>query len=180
MVKPLSKLKETSSNLSMFVKALNLLSNTARKSLLNVSLKRKFALSSVSNHGDFEWIDPKSEDEVVNVSYILKDGTNMKIRGKVGDNVMYLAHRYDIPLEGACEASLACSTCHVYVDRKYLDKLPEPLDEEEDMLDLAPFLKENSRLGCQITLQKDLEGMILTLPRATANFYVDGHVPEPH
>lgn len=48
------------------------------------------------------------------------------------------------------------------------------------MLDLAPFLKENSRLGCQIILNKDLEGMVVKLPRATANFYVDGHVPEPH
>ena len=51
------------------------------------------------------------------------------MRGKVGDNVLYLAHRYKIPLEGACEASLACSTCHVYVDHAYLDKLPEPKEE---------------------------------------------------
>ena len=48
---------------------------------------------------------------------------------------------------GACEASLACSTCHVYVHENYLDKLPEPLEEEDDMLDQAVFLKENSRLG---------------------------------
>ena len=58
-----------------------------------------------------------------------KDGSEVKIKGKVGDNVMYLAHRYQIPLEGACEASLACSTCHVYVKEEYLDKLPEPKDE---------------------------------------------------
>jgi len=77
---------------------------------------------------------------------MLKDGNQLKIKGKVGDNVMYLAHRYQIPLEGACEASLACSTCHVYVDQDYFDKLPTPKDEEEDMLDLAPFLKPNSRL----------------------------------
>ncbi len=48
------------------------------------------------------------------------------------------------------------------------------------MLDLAPVLKPNSRLSCQIILKKDLEGMTLTLPRITRNFYVDGHVPEPH
>lgn len=48
---------------------------------------------------------------------------------------------------GACEASLACSTCHVYVDDDYFDALPEPLEEEEDMLDLAVFLKDTSRLG---------------------------------
>ena len=49
-------------------------------------------------------------------------------------------------LKGACEASLACSTCHAYVDLKHFDMLPEPKEEEEDMLDLAPFLKTNSRL----------------------------------
>lgn len=48
------------------------------------------------------------------------------------------------------------------------------------MLDLAPVLKPNSRLSCQIILNKDLEGITVTLPRITRNFYVDGHVPEPH
>lgn len=51
------------------------------------------------------------------------------------------ACRHSIEMEGACEASLACSTCHVYVDNKYFDLLPEPKEEEEDMLDMAPFLK---------------------------------------
>ncbi|KAK8743090.1 hypothetical protein OTU49_001519 [Cherax quadricarinatus] len=81
---------------------------------------------------------------------------------------------------GACEASLACSTCHVYVDDEYIEKLPEPLEEEEDMLDLAVFLRNNSRLGCQIILTKELDGLTLRLPQATRNFYVDGHVPKPH
>ncbi|KNC82941.1 hypothetical protein SARC_04788 [Sphaeroforma arctica JP610] len=131
-------------------------------------------------HGDFEWEDPKSEDEVVNVSVILRDGTEKVIRGKVGDNLLYLCHRYDVPMEGACEASLACSTCHVYVDEDYLDTLPEAEEEEEDMLDMAVQLKENSRLGCQIRLTKELEGLKVELPKATRNFYVDGHVPTPH
>lgn len=48
---------------------------------------------------------------------------------------------------GACEASLACTTCHVYVDHDFLDILPEATETEEDLLDQAPFLKENSRLG---------------------------------
>lgn len=50
-------------------------------------------------------------------------------------------------MEGACEASLACTTCHVYVRQDYMDKLPIAEEKEEDLLDLAPFLKENSRLG---------------------------------
>lgn len=48
---------------------------------------------------------------------------------------------------GACEASLACTTCHVYIPFDYLDKLPESDEKEDDLLDMAPFLKENSRLG---------------------------------
>ncbi|XP_030047768.1 ferredoxin-2, mitochondrial isoform X2 [Microcaecilia unicolor] len=80
----------------------------------------------------------------------------------------------------ACEASLACSTCHVYVNEKFLDKLPDPDEREEDMLDMAPLLQENSRLGCQIILTKELDGAEFTLPKITRNFYVDGHVPKPH
>ncbi|KAK7101329.1 adrenodoxin-like protein 1, mitochondrial [Littorina saxatilis] len=131
-------------------------------------------------HGEYEWQDPKSEDEVVKITYITKHGTATQIKGKVGDNVMYLAHRYEIEVEGACEASLACCTCHVYVKDGYFDLLPEPKEEEEDMLDMAPFLKPNSRLSCQIILTKELDGLEVTLPTATRNFYVDGHVPEPH
>ncbi|KAK6180049.1 hypothetical protein SNE40_012268 [Patella caerulea] len=131
-------------------------------------------------NGEFEMQDPKSEDEVVNITFIDKQGKRIPVRGKIGDNAMYLAHRYNIELEGACEASLACSTCHVYVNEDYFDQLPEPKEEEEDMLDMAPFLKPNSRLGCQIILNKDLEGLELTLPPITRNFYVDGHVPQPH
>lgn len=104
----------------------------------------------------------------------------MAVRGKVGDNVLYLAHRYGIEMEGACEASLACTTCHVYVKDDYLPILPESTEKEDDLLDMAPFLKENSRLGCQIVLTKDLEGIELQLPKATRNFYVDGHKPKPH
>ncbi|TGZ53916.1 Uncharacterized protein DBV15_11554 [Temnothorax longispinosus] len=83
----------------------------------------------------------------VNVTFTDKTGKKVKVKGKVGDNILYLAHRYEIDIEGACEASLACTTCHVYVHHDYMDKLPAPTETEEDLLDLAPFLKENSRLG---------------------------------
>lgn len=51
---------------------------------------------------------------------------------------------------------------------------------EDDMLDMAPMLQENSRLGCQIVLTRELDGVEFTLPKVTRNFYVDGHVPKPH
>lgn len=144
------------------------------------SKMRGFHFTTILKHGEYEWQDPKSENEVVNVTYVDKDGNRTNVRGKVGDNILYLAHRYGIPMEGACEASLACTTCHVYIPHDYLDKLPASEEKEDDLLDMAPFLKENSRLGCQIVLTKELEGMEIQLPKATRNFYVDGHTPTPH
>ncbi|GAB0098161.1 Adrenodoxin-like protein 1, mitochondrial [Sergentomyia squamirostris] len=157
--------------------------NFIRNSMKNVikhSIYRRIHVSRVCRHGEFEWQDPKSEEEVVNITYTDKDGKRTEVRGKVGDNVLYLAHRYGVEMEGACEASLACTTCHVYVNDAHLNVLPESTEKEDDLLDMAPFLKQNSRLGCQIQLTKDLEGLELTLPKATRNFYVDGHKPKPH
>ena len=122
----------------------------------------------------------RNTSDSVRITYVLKDGTNKEIQGKVGDNVMYLAHHHNIEIEGACEGSLACCTCHVYVDYNSYDKIPPPTEDEDDMLDLAPELEDNSRLGCQIILTKELDGITVTLPRITRNFYVDGHVPQPH
>jgi len=124
-------------------------------------------------------IEDVAKNDDVTVTYIDREGISHQIKGKVGDNVMYLAQRHDLDIEGACEASLACCTCHVYVEN-FFDKLSEMEEEEEDMLDLAPFLQENSRLSCQILLTKELDGLTVRLPSATRNFYVDGHKPKPH
>ena len=61
-----------------------------------------------------------------------------------------IAHEYDIDLEGACEGSIACSTCHVILSPEHYDLLPEPSDDENDMLDMAFGLTDTSRLGCQV------------------------------
>ncbi|CAH0718387.1 unnamed protein product, partial [Brenthis ino] len=148
--------------------------------LISSVQKKWFNVTAGLKHGEYEWQEPKSEAEVVNITYIDKDGKKTNVRGKIGDNVLYLAHRYGVEMEGACEASLACTTCHVYVNEDYLDKLNDPEEKEDDLLDMAPFLKQNSRLGCQIILTKEMEGMELSLPKATRNFYVDGHKPAPH
>jgi hypothetical protein len=75
---------------------------------------------------------------------------------------------------GACEGSVACSTCHVILPQEYYDILPEPEDDENDMLDMAFGLTDTSRLGCQVKLTKELDGMTATLPSATRNMFVDG------
>ncbi len=90
-----------------------------------------------------------------------------------GLSVLEVAHRNNISLEGACEGSLACSTCHVIVDKKYFDMLETASESEEDMLDLAFALTPTSRLGCQIIISDKLDGLTLTLPQATRNMMVD-------
>jgi ferredoxin len=75
-------------------------------------------------------------------------------------------------LECACRGITGCSTCHVYVDPKYFDKLPPPTQAELDMLDLAwGFKEEASRLGCQIKFTKDLDGITVTVPDEANNLY---------
>ena len=90
-----------------------------------------------------------------------------------GISVLEAAHQNDISLEGACEGSLACSTCHVIVASEFFDKLAKAKDEEEDMLDLAFGLTHTSRLGCQIIMSDELDGLVVSLPSATRNMMVD-------
>lgn len=117
----------------------------------------------------------------IKITFRDSKGTDVKtIEGNAGDDLLSLAHEYDVDLEGACEGSIACSTCHVILSPEHYDKLEEPSDDENDMLDLAYGLTDTSRLGCQVKLTKELEGMVATLPSATRNMYVDGHKPTPH
>ncbi|XP_067416724.1 ferredoxin-2, mitochondrial [Emydura macquarii macquarii] len=136
--------------------------------------------TAVSFQAEDEGSAAEPTGDVVNVVFVDRSGRRVPVQGRVGEDVLRLAQRHGIELEGACEASLACSTCHVYVSQEFVDKLPVPDEREEDMLDMAPQLQENSRLGCQILLTPELEGAEFTLPKVTRNFYVDGHVPKPH
>ena len=74
----------------------------------------------------------------------------------------------------------ACSTCHLIFPQQIYDTLPESSEDEEDMLDMAFGLTETSRLGCQVNVTTEMDGMVVQMPAATRNFYVDGHVPKPH
>ncbi len=95
-----------------------------------------------------------------------------EIEALVGLSILEVAHSNHIDLEGACEGSLACATCHVVLEEHIYDKLDEPEEAEEDMLDLAFGLTHTSRLGCQIILAKEHEGMRIILPSATRNINV--------
>ncbi|KAF6093745.1 hypothetical protein HJG60_005052 [Phyllostomus discolor] len=76
--------------------------------------------------GEEEASGPERPGDVVNVVFVDRSGQRIPVRGRVGDNVLHLAQRHGVDLEGACEASLACSTCHVYVSEDHLDLLPSP------------------------------------------------------
>lgn len=107
------------------------------------------------------------------ITFVLADGSEKQVDAPNGISLLEVAHRNEVPLEGACEGSLACSTCHVIVDEAFYDKLPGATDDEEDMLDLAFGLTHTSRLGCQIMMNDSLEGLKVSVPGATRNMMVD-------
>ncbi|KAG8215947.1 2Fe-2S ferredoxin-type domain-containing protein [Butyriboletus roseoflavus] len=101
-----------------------------------------------------------SPGSLLSITLHFKDhkGTPIKtIEANEGDDILSLAHEWDIDLEGACEGSIACSTCHIILPPEHYDRLPEPSDDENDMLDLAFGLTDTSRLGCQVHVTKNMD-----------------------
>jgi len=103
------------------------------------------------------------------MTFIERDGTRREVDAPLGLSVLEIAHKHGIDLEGACEGSLACSTCHVVVDGEWYDLLKEATEDEEDMLDLAFGLTQTSRLGCQIIMSDELDGLTVALPAGVRN-----------
>jgi ferredoxin, 2Fe-2S len=103
------------------------------------------------------------------MTFIQRDGSRRDVDAPIGLSVLEIAHRNDIDIEGACEGSLACSTCHVIVDSEWYELLKDASEDEEDMLDLAFGLTQTSRLGCQIIMTEELDGLTVRLPSATRN-----------
>ena len=104
-----------------------------------------------------------------NITFVSPDGTSIKVQAKCGQSILEVAHENDIDIEGACEGSLACSTCHVIIESSWYSKIKSPSEDEEDMLDLAFGLTKTSRLGCQIEVTKDLDGLVVSLPSEVNN-----------
>jgi ferredoxin, 2Fe-2S len=107
------------------------------------------------------------------MTFIERDGTRREVDAPLGLSVLEIAHKNGIDIEGACEGSLACSTCHVIVDPDWFARLAQPIEDEEDMLDLAFGLQETSRLGCQIVITEELDGLVVKLPAGSRNM-MDG------
>lgn len=106
---------------------------------------------------------------IYKMSFITNEG-EVEVEAPEGLSILEIAHMNNIDLEGACEGSLACSTCHVIIeDEARYNSLPPATEDEEDMLDLAFGLTQTSRLGCQILINENLDGLRVRLPHATRN-----------
>jgi 2Fe-2S ferredoxin len=106
---------------------------------------------------------------MLKMTFIERNGQPREVDAPAGLSILEVAHKHGIDIEGACEGSLACSTCHVIVEPAWFEKLAKPTEDEEDMLDLAFGLEKTSRLGCQIVMSDALDGLVVKLPAATRN-----------
>lgn len=106
------------------------------------------------------------------VTFIERGGRRREVEAEAGMTLLEIAHANDIDIEGACEGCMACSTCHVIVDAGWYDRLPPASAEEDDLLDLAWGLARTSRLGCQIALTPDIDGLVVSLPDGVRNLFV--------
>lgn len=100
------------------------------------------------------------------ITFVYADGRRVEADAREGESILALAWRVDAGIEGDCEGAMACSTCHVILEEQAFDALPPPSEEEDSILDLAPGACETSRLGCQIVLTADMDGLQIRLPAA--------------
>jgi ferredoxin-2, mitochondrial len=102
-------------------------------------------------------------DCIINLTVIDRDGTphDLQAPTDMAMNVMEVCKSYELPVEGICGGMALCASCHVYVQSDH--QLPEPSEDEENMLDQAFFVKSNSRLGCQLKITDELDGLKVQL-----------------
>lgn len=104
------------------------------------------------------------------VTFIHADGKGRtEAEAEPGSILLDVAQAHLMPLEGTCEGQMACSTCHVIVDKDDFGRLPEASEMEEDMLDLAAGARRTSRLSCQIVLTDALDGLVVHIPSESRN-----------
>ncbi len=102
---------------------------------------------------------------MTNINFKLNDGSTKIINAEDGLTLMEVARDNDLGIEGTCGGSISCCTCHLIIDEKWFEVVGPPNPDEEDMLDLAVDLQPTSRLGCQIEVKKELEGLVVKIPK---------------
>uniref|UniRef100_W5MXR0 Ferredoxin 1 n=1 Tax=Lepisosteus oculatus TaxID=7918 RepID=W5MXR0_LEPOC len=112
----------------------------------------------------------RAEDKVT-VHFVNRDGEKITVQGNTGDSLLDVVIDKNLDFDGfgACEGTLACSTCHLIFEKDVYKQLGPITDEEMDMLDLAYGLTDTSRLGCQICLSKSLDGMTVKVPESVSD-----------
>ncbi|PWW78601.1 ferredoxin [Tuber magnatum] len=139
--------------------------------ILPSTLTQPFSTTLLRKHGH---TTPPKPGEELYVTFVDKSSKPHKFAVSAGENLLDIAQEHDLDMEGACGGSAACSTCHVIVaDNAMYERIPEPEDDENDMLDLAFGLTETgcnrSRLGCQVKMSKEIDGLVVKLPSMTRN-----------
>jgi 2Fe-2S ferredoxin len=103
------------------------------------------------------------------ITFIDSSGTARSVESDAGSTVMEAAIRNGVPeIEAECGGACSCSTCHVYIDEAWQEKVGDPSPMEEDMLDFAFEVRPNSRLSCQIRVRDDLDGLVVKTPERQA------------
>lgn len=122
---------------------------------------------------DLEYIQEQSDDmgsqtdsldeNIINVTVIDREGVEHHLEAPtdMAMNMMEVCKAYELPVEGTCGGMALCASCHAYVESDH--ELPEPSESEEDMLDQAFFVEDNSRLQCQLHINKELDGLVVRL-----------------
>ncbi len=108
-----------------------------------------------------------TEDKTIKIKLIDRQGCELDLEAPtdMNFNLMEICKAYDLPVKGTCGGMALCSTCHIYVLSDHV--LEPPTEDEEDMLDQAFFVKENSRLGCQLKISDELDGLKVQLAPET-------------
>ena len=106
---------------------------------------------------------------MITVTFISADGESLEVQAVDGRSLLDVAQTAGQPLEGTCEGQMACSTCHVIIDKDWFDRLSRAVEDEEDMLDLASGARRTSRLSCQIILTPELDGLVVHVPAESRN-----------
>ncbi|XP_054646701.1 adrenodoxin isoform X1 [Dunckerocampus dactyliophorus] len=137
----------------------------ARRMVVNCGAPRR------TGHRSFVTGTQPLRSNKVTVHFVNRDGEKITVEGSPGDSLLDVVINEDLDFDGfgACEGTLACSTCHLIFDEDVYKKLGPVTDEEMDMLDLAYGLTDTSRLGCQICLSRSLEGMVARVPESVAD-----------
>nr|CAB3245614.1 adrenodoxin-like [Phallusia mammillata] len=109
---------------------------------------------------------PLLHNDKITINIVDRNRKTHTVQANVDDTILdvVIDNQLDFESYGVCEGTVACSTCHVIFNQEVYDTLEEPLMDEMDMLDLACGLTETSRLGCQVHITKEMEGMTVKLP----------------